>query len=174
MLPINFRTTLLENKIENLKKELDEHKDELLSLRSKSIWGILMDFIAYGGIISLAVFVELFIVAKLFVIAFVFLFCKGMSFVEYGTIFGRRKRKKVLLKLVEELEVDIPKLEKELSNIKESVIYCEVPNICKKGTSKYAFDHKVNDEMDYYFPIKTNVSTEIMVKSLVPGNNERK
>ena len=165
---------LLENKIENLKKELEEHKDELLSLRSKSIWGILMDFITYGGIISLAVFVELFIVAKLFVIALFFWYCKGMSLVEYGTIIGRRKRKKVLLKLIEELEVNIPKLEKDLSNMKESVNYCEVPNICKKGTSKYAFDHKVNYEMDYSFLIKTKVSTEIMVKRLVPRNNEGK
>ena len=165
---------LLENKIENSKKELEEHKGELLRLRSKSIWVILMDFIAYGSIIFLSLFVELFIVAKLFIIALTFWFVKGLSIAEYGTIIGRRKRKKVLLKLIEDLEANIPKLEKDLSNVKESVNYYEVPNICKNGTYKYAFDHKVNEKMDYSFPIRTKVSTGIMIKRLVSRNNEGK
>ena len=160
---------LLENKIENLKKELEEHKGELLRLRSNSIWGILTDVLAYGGTSLLFIFGELWIVAKLFVIALTFWFIKGLSIAEYGTIIGRRKRKKVLLKLIEDLEANIPKLEKDLSNMKESVNYYEVPNICKKGTCKYAFNHKVNEEMDYSFPIRTGV----MIKRLVPRINER-
>ena len=76
-------------------------------------------------------------------------------------------------KLIEEIENNIPKLEKDLSNMKESVNYCEVPTTRKDGVCMYSFNHRVNGEIASSSQIRSNAASEIKIRRLVLGINKK-
>ena len=163
-----------ENELEVSQENLKNYKNELEKLKTDSFFGNLADVLSY---VVPSIFIilgsKVDILLSSFVGLFAFGFCKFYFTCLCGSRRQRKNRMKELINLIKDLEINIPKLENDLSRMKEAVNHCVVSNICKGDRSDCRFEHIVNSVIHHSFPIRENVTTDIRVRRLVPKDNNR-
>ena len=148
-----------ENELEILKSRLNTEKKELSTNKMNIILGEIMNGVIIGGEIALYYFLHSILPtsALLFLMALIYAFTKGVSLIEYGTRFGRITKKEKLNASIENLEAEIPEVEKELCEMKQKTNYkinyqtnCESNTISQVNEAYQCLsaymEHNINEE----------------------------
>ncbi len=154
----NFEEILLkENNLEKLKSKLENCKNQLSSTKLDMIGGNVC------GIISIAIEIVLFaslhsvltLGTLITVMAISYINFKGMGLLMFGTRIGRHSKKNKLINDIEKMELELPKLEKELKEIKEKSKYkVSISTVDETKNSIEKIYPEISLSMDSYIPEK--------------------
>ena len=114
-----------ENELEDLTFKLNNFKNKLSDNKRNMIFGeITTAFILCGELVLFFIFNPVISIETLIAVMSIFyLTTKSLNLGTYGTRIGRYMKKRKLTSTIEEIETNIPKLEKELQSMKEKTKY---------------------------------------------------
>ena len=166
----NFEEILLkENQIENLKLKLEIFKENLERNKKNIIYGEIINIVLLALEIGMAIFMSSALVLKdlILLMAATYLPFKLINILMHGTRIERHIKKKKLTTKIEEIELELPTLEKELVNIKEQSKYkveCSTINETndKTFTDEYERYLKLPITINKYYTPKVNNKVRVL------------